>query len=201
MIGGRFIKVNMAKKEPQKLVWKTVKRKVDDLIPLEINPRKITPERQQRLIQSLEKFNLAEIPIVNFDNTLIGGNQRFKVMQLVGRGKEIIDVRYPNRQLTEQEVKEYALTSNSHAGEWDFELLESEFSDFNLEDFDIKLPNLDDQGNEVEEGGGRTEGQTKAPEEAGPKRWFVYADCVNEKKAQELYVELTGRGFETKVVN
>lgn len=191
----------MAKKAPDKLVWKTVKRKVNDLIPLEINPRKITPERQQRLIDSLNKFNLAEIPIVNFDNTLIGGNQRFKVMQLVGRGNETIDVRYPNRQLTEQEVKEYALTSNSHAGEWDFSILEAEFADFNLEDFDIKLPEIDDQGNEVAEGGERPSGPTKAPEEAGPKRWFVYCDCVNEKKAQELYMELSGRGFETKVVN
>lgn len=176
------------------LRWKTVKRKVNDLIPFEKNPRKLTEERQQRLIASLEKFNLAEIPIINLDNTLIGGNQRCKILQLVGRGEELIDVRLPNRQLSELELKEYALTSNTHAGEWDFDILETEFGDFNLDEFDIKIPEIEmEVVREIPRPPARPVDETK--------RWFVYCDCVTEQAAQKMYDELVKRGFETKVVN
>ena len=179
-----------------KLTWTTVKRKVKDLLPLEINPRKISTEQVNRLKESLQKFNLAEIPIINFDNTLIGGNQRVKVLNLLGRGNEKIDVRYPNRQLSVQELKEYALTSNTHAGEWDFNILEQEFGEFDLSDFNIQIPDLD--GEEQEE---RRRPTNQRPQAEPDKRWFVYIDCVNEKEAQKMYDELAGRGFETKVVN
>ena len=190
----------MAKKTIEKLEWKTVKRKVKVLVPLDINPRKISPERQQKLIESLNKFNLAEIPIINFDNTLIGGNQRCKVMQLLGRGNETIDVRYPNRQLTEHELKEYALTSNSHAGEWDLEALELNFSEFNLEDFDINLEALNET-DEEDQGGNEGGSPRPGPPPNEEKRWFVYIDCLTEKEANKMYNELVKRGFETKVVN
>lgn len=179
-----------------KLEWSTVKRHVNDLFPLEINPRKISSERQKKLQESLEKFNLAEIPIINFDGTILGGNQRCKVLQLIGRGAEIIDVRCPNRQLDDKEVKEYALTSNSHAGEWDFEILEMEFGDLNFQQFDIKLPSIDEFNDQEEE-----QKPKQVPVKEEPKRWFVYIDCVSERESEKMYTELSGRGFETKIVN
>lgn len=93
----------------EKLKWETRKVKVKDLIELDINPRKISEAKKQKLIESLEKFNLAEIPAVNTDMQIIGGNQRVSALMLVGRGEEEIDVRVPNRKLTEKEVKEYAI--------------------------------------------------------------------------------------------
>jgi ParB-like chromosome segregation protein Spo0J len=98
----------------------------------EINPRKITEEKRKKLIASLEKFNLAEIPAINFDNSIISGHQRIKALQISGRGEELIDVRVPDRQLTEKEVKEYMLISNTHAGDFDFELLDVHFSDVDV---------------------------------------------------------------------
>ena len=88
----------------EKLKWETKKVKVKDLIQLDINPRKISAEKKQKLVESLEKFNLAEIPAVNTDMTIIGGNQRVTALMLLDRGEEEIDVRMPNRKLTKKEV-------------------------------------------------------------------------------------------------
>ena len=126
------------------LKWETKKVKVKDLVSLDINPRTITPEKQQKLKESLEKFNLVEIPAVNTDFKIIGGNQRITVMLLSGRGEEEIDVRYPNRTLTEIEVKEYVIISNTHAGEFDFEVLDLEFKEIELPDLGFDIEGLDD---------------------------------------------------------
>lgn len=124
----------------EQLKWETKKVKVKDLIQLDINPRKISEYKKQKLVESLEKFNLVEIPAVNTDLQIIGGNQRVTALLLVGRGEEEIDVRFPNRKLTKKEVKEYAIISNTHAGEWDFEIMEVEFADIEIEKWDIEMP-------------------------------------------------------------
>lgn len=126
----------------KQLEWKTTQRKVNDLLPLEINPRKITDQKRQKLINSIQKFNLAEIPAINADNTIISGHQRMKAMQLLQRGEEMIDVRIPNRQLTLKELKEYNLISNTHAGEFDFDKLDEFFDDMDFADigFDVERP-------------------------------------------------------------
>ena len=53
-----------------KLKWETKKVKVKDLVQLDINPRFISDEMREKLIQSIEKFDLVEIPAVNTDNTI-----------------------------------------------------------------------------------------------------------------------------------
>jgi len=70
----------------EKLEWRTEQRKVNDLVPFKINPRKITEAKRQQLIKSIEKFNLAEIPAINKDNTIISGHQRIIALQIMGRG-------------------------------------------------------------------------------------------------------------------
>ena len=126
-----------------KLQWETRQAKVKDLISLEINPRKISKEKQAKLIQSLEKFNLVEIPAVNYDWKIIGGNQRVMALILAGRGEDTIDVRYPNRQLTPAEMKEYVIISNTHAGEFDLNILLAEFADVDLKGMGFDLAGID----------------------------------------------------------
>ncbi|QNF34356.1 DNA modification methylase [Adhaeribacter swui] len=127
------------------LQWETVKRQVKDLVPYEYNPRILTPERIQKLKESFEKFSLVEIPAINLDNILIAGHQRIKVMVDLGWSEQYIDVRCPNRMLTEKEMKEYNITSNVPVGFWDRDILEEVFSDIDLADLgldlsEIKLP-------------------------------------------------------------
>jgi DNA modification methylase len=114
------------------LEWHTEKLKVKDLVPCNYNPRKITPERLEKLKSSLQKYNLAEIPAVNTDKVIIAGHQRIKVLMDLNRGDELIDVRLPNRTLTEQEFKEYNVVSNISVGYWDVDILEECFADIDL---------------------------------------------------------------------
>lgn len=110
---------------PQKLKWKTEKRKVDDLVPYDKNPRSLSDKQLSDLKKSFIRFNLVEIPAIDKDDKIIAGHQRLKVMQILGRGHEVIDVRVPNRKLTQKEYDQYLITSNAVGGDWDFEKLKS----------------------------------------------------------------------------
>lgn len=107
----------------EKLFWKTEKRKVKDLVPFEANPRKISPDQVKVLKASIERFNLVEIPVVDLDDKIIAGHQRCNVLMMIGRGEEDIEVRVPNRKLTDEEFMEYNVRSNKNVGEWDFNVL------------------------------------------------------------------------------
>lgn len=126
----------------EELFWTTEQRRVRDLIPLDFNPRKVTEEKQRKLIDSINTFNLVEIPVINQDNKIIAGQRRFEALWYAGRQDELIDVRVPNRMLTDGEVKRYCLISNTHAGEWDFTKLEEFFSDINYQDIISGLPDI-----------------------------------------------------------
>jgi len=121
----------------QKLQWKTIQKPVNDLIPQDINPRVMTDKQMSDLKRSLSKYGLVEIPAIDFDGRILAGHMRMKAMQLLGRGKEIIDVRVPNRKLTKEEADQYLIASNKISGDWDFGLLKTfdfktlEFAGFN----------------------------------------------------------------------
>jgi len=115
------------------LEWHTTQRRVRDLVPLSYNPRILTDEGRVRLLTSLKKFNLVEIPAINLDNVVLAGHQRLAMLIDLGRGDEFIDVRAPNRQLTKDELDEYNLTSNVGAGTWDYEAVLANFSHLNLD--------------------------------------------------------------------
>src|SRR3989344_367815 len=139
----------------KKLFWKTEKRKVKDLIQYKKNPRKLSEDQLEGLKRSLKKFNVAELPCINTDGTLVAGNQRVLALSLLGRDEDEIEVRVPNRPLTEAEFRDYLLTSNRSGASWDFEKLAAEF---NLDElltagFDsFDLSNIFDDNLEVSDG-------------------------------------------------
>lgn len=104
--------------------WTTQARKINDLIPYAKNPRVITKSELKSLTESLEKFDLAEIPAIDTDNTIIAGHQRLAVMKLLDRGDEVIDVRVPDHKLTEDEFREYNIRSNRNVANWAWDMLE-----------------------------------------------------------------------------
>ena len=109
----------------QQLQWKTENRKVDTLLPHKKSPRKISKEQMEILKRSLEAFNLVEIPAIDLDGTILAGHQRIKVLQALGRGGEAIDVRVPNRKLTDEEAEGYLIGSNAIHADWDLDLLKT----------------------------------------------------------------------------
>lgn len=114
-----------------KLVWHTETRKINELVQWDKNPRKISTKQKKELKKSLEKFNVMSIPVINTDNLIISGHQRIKILCLLGRDNEEIDVRVPNRKLTEDEIKEANIRENKNTGEFDYDLLGN--GDFALE--------------------------------------------------------------------
>lgn len=111
----------------EKLIWRTEQRCVKDLLPFKHNPRKMSENQISDLKKSLKKFNLVEIPVADVDGKILAGHQRMAVMQLIGRGDEMIDCRIPNRKLTEAEYKQYLITSNKVHGDWDEDILSEYF--------------------------------------------------------------------------
>lgn len=128
----------------EKLVWSTQQRRVVDLLPYEYNPRQMTAQQSRKLRESLEKFGLVEIPVINFDGILLAGHQRCKALIQLGQGDELVDVRVPNRQLTDQEFKEYNIASNAIKGDWVDEILREHFEDIDLADFGISLAEMEE---------------------------------------------------------
>jgi DNA modification methylase len=110
---------------PKKLIWHTERRIVKDLVPYEKNPRILSLKQQNDLVKSFKKFNMVELIAINLDGRIVAGNQRVKILTLLGRYGEEIDVRVPNRMLSEEEYKEYLLRSNANTADWDYELLQS----------------------------------------------------------------------------
>jgi len=117
----------------KQLTWHTDTRTVDNLVPYDKNPRTLSDKQQKDLEASITKFNLVEIPAINTDNVVIAGHARLKIMQLLGRGQEEIEVRVPDRTLTKKEFEEYLLRSNKNTGSWDYELLKSFDTSFLLD--------------------------------------------------------------------
>lgn len=186
------------------LEWITVQRKVNDLLPLSINPRKISDSRLEELRQSIEKFNLADIPVINFDNTIISGHQRMKVMQLLGRGDEMIDVRFPNRKLSDAELRQYNVISNTHAGEWDFEAIEVDFPELKESEWsflnEIHAPIVDSNNDSPEEKNTFKNEDQKDLSDRIYSKFVVEATCIDESAQEELYELLTQKGYECRLL-
>jgi DNA modification methylase len=146
-----------------KLHWSTISKKVSDLIPQDINPRKISDKQMSDLKRSLNKFGLAEIPAIDTDGKILAGHQRIKALVLLGRADEIIDVRVPSRKLTEDEAKEYLIGSNALGGDWDYDLLKSfEISTLTVSGFDeIKLAKVFDTEKDMQDDGFDTNKELK----------------------------------------
>ncbi len=115
----------------QRLKWHTEKCSVAELIPNDENPRVMSRKQIEDLKRSLQKFNLVEIPVIDTDKKVLAGHQRLMVLKLLGRENEIIEVRVPNRKLSQKECDQYLLTSNRVHGDWDWEKLVQNF-DFDL---------------------------------------------------------------------
>ncbi len=172
----------MTDKKPAKLKWETVKRKIHELVPYEFNPRSIHGTQVENLKKSLEEFDLVEIPAINVDNTILAGHQRLAVMKMLGRGGEEIDVRMPNRALTQNEFKKYNVLSNAIDGAWDWDALannldENALKDWGFESLQLRLegelPDLGGQSPEMGSGGG--EGGS-----GGGKKMITCPDCGHE---------------------
>jgi DNA modification methylase len=116
---------------------------VRDLIPSGYNPRERNEKGQSVLNESLDKFGLVDTPVINMDEQLISGHRRLEYYIERGHSDEMVDVRVPSRMLTEEEVKQYMLLANTHAGTWDLPKLEEHFGNLYKDIMVMELPVMD----------------------------------------------------------
>lgn len=60
----------------KKLKWHTEQRIINDLIPYKENPRTMTEKQKNDLEESLKRFNLMSIPVINTDIDLVSRDIR-----------------------------------------------------------------------------------------------------------------------------
>ena len=116
------------------MIWKTEKRKISELKECKYNPRQLTKKQYKDLKNSLNNFGLAEIPVINKDNTIIAGHQRIKILKEKSPDAEI-EVRVPSKKLNKEQFDEYLIRSNKNTGEWDWDALANSFEMDDLYEF------------------------------------------------------------------
>lgn len=109
------------------LEWHTERRRLGDLRGWPFNPRRLTEKQAADLQASLDRFNYVELAVINLGNTLIAGHQRTALLLRKHGPDRYIEVRVPNRSLSDDELAEYNVRSNKNAGEWDWDILANKF--------------------------------------------------------------------------
>ena len=111
--------------QKEKLIWHTEKRRVRDLAPHPGNPRTMSDKQLKNLTKSIDRTGYVELIAIDTDNTIIAGHKRHEVLMAMGRGDEEIEIRIPDRKLTQKEFDRYLVASNAISGSWDFEKLKA----------------------------------------------------------------------------
>jgi DNA modification methylase len=104
------------------------------------NPRVIKDDKFRKLVQSIKDFpEMLEIRpiVVNQDMIVLGGNMRLKACKEAGL-KEVPIIYADN--LTEEQQREFIIKDNVSGGEWDWELLASEWDTQLLDEWGLDLP-------------------------------------------------------------
>jgi ParB-like chromosome segregation protein Spo0J len=111
------------------------------------NPRVIKDDKFEKLVNSIKEFpKMLEIRpiVVNDDMIVLGGNMRLKACKAAGL-KEVPIIKAS--ELTEDEQKQFIIKDNVSGGEWDWEMLKTEWDAEQLDEWGLDLPDF--EGEEV----------------------------------------------------
>ena len=113
------------------------------------NPRKIDKAQLNHLEGLIKKFGLIDKPIVNLDNTIIGGHQRIKILKKM----KVKDVEcwVPNTLLSDDDIDHLCCGLNLNQGTFDFDILANEFNPIDLLKWGFNEDQLLDAAREAEE--------------------------------------------------
>lgn len=167
--------------------------KLSDIFPNPNNPRTISDQQLSDLADSIDKFRkmLKYRPlIVDSNNVIIGGNQRY--LALLSLGEDEIPAEWVAKadDFTEEEIRRFIIVDNVPFGEWDFEKLEIEYTIEELNDFGLNLPDdwLDPDPEEENNNiySTKIEAPTYEPSEVKPDISEIY----NTDKSDSLISEI-----------
>lgn len=114
--------------------------KLADLVEHPDNPRTIDTKKLEQLKTSLTTFPemLEARPlVVNQNNEVIGGNQRFKVLSEVGSPTD--DIRVKVVDWSEDKQREFMTKDNTNKGEWDYAELFNKWETEDLSNWGVSV--------------------------------------------------------------
>jgi DNA modification methylase len=133
-----------------KIIWKTEKRKIAELIPHPKNPRVFTKKGMKDLEKSIKNIGMAKPINITKDGIILSGHAR--IMKLKEIGENEVDVYVPNVDLSEKQQDEIIVRMNANtAGEWDFDKLANEFELLDLTEWGLEIPQIESLELEAEE--------------------------------------------------
>ena len=124
------------------------KMRVGDLKHNFGNPRKISKKKAEELERSMDLFGDFGVFVVDEHNNVIAGNQRSIIL-----ARRDPDIEVDVKKLigySEAELRSINIMDNTHAGEWDLELLADWTADLNL-DLGIDLNNENPEERKIED--------------------------------------------------
>ena len=129
------------------------KIKVKDIVPADYNPRKISDDELNKLEKSIDEFGFVDPIIINLkNNRIVGGHQRFKIIQKDGVeelnllrlgnvGWAFVDTDLHIKDGNYEKALNVAL--NKISGEWDSIKLDTILNDLAFDGFDVSLTGFD----------------------------------------------------------
>ena len=120
---------------------------INEIHPNEANPRTIRDSKFEQLVKSIREFpdmTMVRPLIINQDNMILGGNQRFMAMKELG----FTTVPCQKVDWSAERQREFLIRDNTNYGSWDWDALANDFNADDLEDWGLELPKVID---EVEE--------------------------------------------------
>ena len=137
------------------------KVKIEEIKRNPNNPRIIKDDKFKKLVQSIKDFpEMLEIrPIVVDENMIVlGGNMRLKACKEAGL-KEIYIIEAS--ELSEEQKKEFILKDNIGYGDWDWEMISTDWDVDLLDDWGLDVVGFDVDGDEFGEGFSLPSGEKK----------------------------------------
>lgn len=113
--------------------------KISDVKLNPSNPRVIKDDKFKKLVKSIKDFpKMLDIRpiVVNEDMVVLGGNMRLKACQEAGL--EIIPI-IRALDLTGEEQRQFIIKDNIGYGEWDWTLLNEDFTELELDDWGLDV--------------------------------------------------------------
>ena len=175
---------------------------LDDLTPDDRNMNRHTSYGMSLIEKSIRKHKFGRSILVDKNDRIIGGNGVTETAASIGAtktivvettGDELVVVKRTDVDLDSKEGREMALADNATAVadiEWDAEAVKEIEGEFEIspEDWGVVL---DEQEKEEPKG--------IAPEDFNFE-YKIEISCVGEIDQKQLYEELTGRGYECRIL-
>ena len=161
---------------------------VKDIKPYPQNAKKHDERQIENVALSIQKYGWKQPLVIDKDGTVVIGHCRLLAAEKLGLEEVPVIVA---DDLTEEEIRQLRIVDNkSNESEWDYEMLQAEFEEVDLEGFDFDFPVF-----EYDNIGGVTEDEDFEPEppekpKAKPGTVYVLGEhrvmCGDSTKAEDF---------------